>query len=62
MRVKQVKVKLVEKRWLCTGCLTRYERRFQAIECVTKHNDETARRILEAGTTIIYGQKYPVIK
>jgi hypothetical protein len=54
MRVKNARTKFVDKRWLCTGCLTRYERRFQAVECVTRHNDETARQILKAGSTTVY--------
>ncbi len=37
-RIKWAKIKLVDKLWVCTECLTRYERRFQAVECAESHN------------------------
>ncbi len=42
-RIKWAKIKLVDGVWLCTDCLTRYERRFQAVECAKAHNEVLTR-------------------
>lgn len=37
-RIKWADIKKVDDLYVCTNCLTRYERRFQAVECADGHN------------------------
>lgn len=47
MRIKRAEIQNVEGKYLCTGCLTRYDSWELAIKCVGGHNQKIYEQIEE---------------
>lgn len=47
MRMKVAEVKIVDNKFMCTECLTRYDSKYPAFDCAEQHNK---RRVLQANS------------